>query len=339
MSIAMAYITVILVWTTTPLGVTWSSETIHPTLAALVRMAMAAVLGWCLLRAMGKSLSWSKPAIKKYLHADIGIALAMYATYQAAGLIPSGLISVVYGLAPIMSALFAQLILKDAMPLYRWIASIISLAGLIMIFKVDVSLAEDTAKGLGLLFLAVTLFSLSGVLIKQSDHRNGHLEQTVGALIMSVPIYLVILLIELAVMVFDSSASDVINQTVSGIDSVSNRSVLAILYLAIMGSLVGFISYFYILSALKPSTVALVTLITPVLALMLGIIFNNEVVESHVWVGTAVILLGLVLFNWGERLVSLVFLSMSPLKISNVLQKRGEVKDGVVKQPEIVSSE
>lgn len=339
MSIAMAYITVILVWTTTPLGVTWSSETVNPTLAALIRMVLAAAIGWAILRAMGKRVCWSNAAIKKYLYADIGIAFAMYATYQAAGLIPSGLISVVYGLAPIMSALFAQLILKDAMPLYRWVASIISLAGLIMIFKVDVSLAEDTAKGLGLLFLAVTLFSLSGVLIKRSDHKNGHLEQTVGALIMSVPIYLVILMFELAVMVVDSSVNDVINQAVLGMDLVSNRSVFAILYLAIMGSLVGFISYFYILSVLKPSTVALVTLITPVLALILGIIFNDEVVEPHVWGGTAVILFGLVLFNWGERLASLIYFGVSSLQIRGAIRRREVARDIEVKQTEIMSSE
>lgn len=302
MSIAMAYITVILVWTTTPLGVTWSSESIHPTVSALVRMTIAAMLGWCLLRAMGKSLEWSKPAIKKYLYADIGIALSMYTTYHAAGLIPSGLISVLYGLSPIFSAMFALWILKDPMPVYRWIASVISLVGLVVIFGTDITWGEDTVKGIGLLLLSVTLFSLSGVLIKQSEHRNGHLEQTVGALVCSVPIYLVILLIELAGMSYETSVREVINQAVAGASLVSDRSIGAVIYLAIMGSLVGFMCYFHILSVLKPSTVALVTLVTPVLALMLGVVFNGEVVTQQVWIGTFVILAGLILFNWGERL-------------------------------------
>ncbi len=307
MSIAMAYITVILVWTTTPLGVTWSTETIDPTVAALVRMAMAGAIGWLLLRAMGKSVCWSKPAIKKYLCADIGIALSMYTTYQAAGLIPSGLISVVYGLSPILSAIFAQWILKDPMPVYRWIASLIALFGLIMIFGVDVQWAENTMKGVSLLLLSVTLFSLSGVLIKRCDHENGHFEQTVGALILSVPIYAVILLIETINGVLDVGAVAVLETAINGLNSISERTWGAIIYLALMGSLVGFMCYFYILSALKPSTVALVTLVTPVLALLLGIMFNGETVTSQIWLGTSVILLGLVLFNWGGKIAYVGF--------------------------------
>jgi drug/metabolite transporter (DMT)-like permease len=47
--------------------------------------------------------------------------------------------------------------------------------------------------------------------------------------------------------------------------------------------------------------IALITLITPVLALLLGHGLNDEAVLPQVWFGTAFILLGLGLHHWGGR--------------------------------------
>ena len=44
--------------------------------------------------------------------------------------------------------------------------------------------------------------------------------------------------------------------------------------------------------------VALITLITPVLALLLGILLNGEVVPVRVWFGASLIVLGLSLYQW-----------------------------------------
>ena len=44
---------------------------------------------------------------------------------------------------------------------------------------------------------------------------------------------------------------------------------------------------------------ALVTLVTPVVALLLGATFNGEPVGPQVWLGTGLILAGLALHQWG----------------------------------------
>lgn len=335
MSIAMAYVTVILVWTTTPLGVTWSSETVNPTLAVLARMAIAAALGWFILRAMGRKVCWSKAAIQKYLYADIGIVGAMYVTYQAAGLIPSGLISVIFGLSPMISAVLAQWLLKeDALPLYRWIAFVIALFGLVTIFGVDLfeysAGHADEIKGIGLLLIAVTLFSLSGVLIKTSKHQNRHFDQAVGSLILSVPIFLIVLGIEQLSALLAGESQTVGNLIVASVETASIKSQLSILYLAVMGSLVGFVCYFYILAALTPSTVALTTLVTPVLALGLGVVINDEAVARDTWIGAGIILFALVLFNWGDRLANLMHVLLPDAvryKLSRCALNRRSVED------------
>ena len=61
--------------------------------------------------------------------------------------------------------------------------------------------------------------------------------------------------------------------------------------------------YFQILSRRPAATVALVTLITPVLALALGNLLNGESLGSMVLIGAAVIVLALSLFVLGDHQV------------------------------------
>ena len=75
------------------------------------------------------------------------------------------------------------------------------------------------------------------------------------------------------------------------------RSILAILYLGIFGSLIGFLAYFFILQKLRASTVALITMMTPVFALCLGAILNNEAVSGHLIFGAILVMSGLALYQ------------------------------------------
>ena len=78
---------------------------------------------------------------------------------------------------------------------------------------------------------------------------------------------------------------------------------MSIGYLAVFGSVLGFIMYFYVLKHIDASRVALVTLLTPMLALLLGQSLNNESINPAVWVGTFCILVGMSVYQWGARLV------------------------------------
>ncbi|MEE9358209.1 EamA family transporter [Candidatus Vondammii sp. HM_W22] len=56
----------------------------------------------------------------------------------------------------------------------------------------------------------------------------------------------------------------------------SSRALYSILYLALVGSVIGFAMYFYVLKHVEATRVALITLITPVTALLLGSLLNGE---------------------------------------------------------------
>ena len=76
------------------------------------------------------------------------------------------------------------------------------------------------------------------------------------------------------------------------------RARYAIAYLALFGSVLGFFWYYFLLRKVGAVRVNLITLVTPVTALLLGNWLNDEVILPTVWVGTAFIMCGLAMHQW-----------------------------------------
>jgi drug/metabolite transporter (DMT)-like permease len=76
------------------------------------------------------------------------------------------------------------------------------------------------------------------------------------------------------------------------------RAGAAIVYLGFFGSVIGFALYYYVIKHLEASKVALITLLTPVIALLLGNLLNGETIGLRLWLGTALILCGLTVHQW-----------------------------------------
>jgi drug/metabolite transporter (DMT)-like permease len=286
MSVPIAYLGVILIWSTTPLGIVWSSETIHPTLAVLLRMLIAVVPGWLLLKAFRIEFPWHQQAIKLYAFSAIGIFGGMLFSYLAARYISSGLMSLIFGLSPILSGVLSKRILAEtALSSAKKLALVVAITGLGVVCYDKISLSGDAYIGIIAVLIAVSFFSLSGVLVKSIEVAINPMATTVGALLFSIPLFTVVWF------VFDGSIP---------VETWSSKSILSVIYLGVIGSLVGFIAYFYVLQRLKASTVALITMITPVVALSLGSILNNETINVNLVVGALAIITGLAIYQWGD---------------------------------------
>lgn len=282
MKSSAAFTTIILIWSTTPLGIAWSNDTLHPSMAVMLRMALAALLGVLLLRVLRIRLYWHAAARRTYACSLMGIYGAMFCTYSGAQYIPSGWISILFSLAPVTSNLFARGILGQVdFDRWRWCAFVLSFAGLLVICLDDLVLQEEGWKGIALILVAVTLYSLSGVLVQRENFQAHPLSITVGSLLWCLPFFVV------SWWLADGKAPEL---------DWSSTSPWAVLYLAVMGSLLGFACYFYVLRHKGATAVAMVTLMTPVLALWLGHWLNDEAVSLHILVGSALVLLGLAMY-------------------------------------------
>lgn len=286
-----AFLSVVLIWSTTPLGIVWSSESVHPTMAVLLRMLIALTLGCLILLVTRIRLPGSRAAIKLYAVSSIGIVGGMLLSYFAARFIASGTMSLIFGLSPLLSGLMAQKLLgEDKFGPTKLFALALAFIGLGIVCSSKLSLDSNSWIGLILVLTAVSLFSLSGVLIKTVKINIHPIASTVGALMFSTPIF------ALAWLIFDGTLP---------IETWQEKSLWSILYLGIFGSLIGFISYFYVLQNLKASTVALVTLITPVFAMMLGAALNGEVITKALVIGASFVISGLGLYQFGDKWLAL----------------------------------
>lgn len=288
MPVSAAYIAVVLIWSTTPLGILWSSETVNPTMAVLLRMIIAVIPGWLILKLRNTTFPWHKQAMKVYLYSAVGIFGGMLFSYFAAAYISSGLMSLVFGLSPILSGVLSKYILNDtSFSGAKRLALLIAVAGLAIVCHDKITFENDAYIGLLFIFCAVSFFSLSGVMIKSVEIVIDPMATTVGALLVSIPMF------TLAWLIFDGTMP---------IETWGARSLWTILYLGIVGSLIGFLAYFYVLQKLPASTVALITMITPVIAIALGALLNDEAISESLVIGAGFIILGLGIYQWGGAL-------------------------------------
>ena len=289
MSVPIAYLAVLLIWSTTPLGIVWSSESMSPSMTVLLRMLIALVLGLGIIKTKNINLPWHNQAIKLYSFSALGIYGGMMFSYLAAGYLPSGVLSLVFGLSPIMSAILARVILTEPkISITRKMAMLIALGGLAIVCADKLTLVGDSIYGLIFVFLAVLFFSLSGVLVKSVTIAIHPLATTVGALSVATPLFFITWLLA------DGNID---------ISQWQARSVWATIYLGVFGSLIGFYAYFTVLQKLSASTVTLITLITPVIALSLGALLNGETLHFTLVSGAFFVLFGLAIYHWGDALI------------------------------------
>jgi len=292
MSVPIAYLAVLLIWSTTPLGIVWSSESINPSMAVLLRMLIALVLGALIIKVRAIELPWHKKALTLYSFSALGIFGGMLFSYMAARYLPSGVLSLVFGLSPVISAIQARVILTEPkISLSKKLSMLLSLTGLALVCSDNFTLQNDAAYGLIFVFLAVFFFSLSGVLVKSISLVIHPLATTVGALSVATPLFF------FSWLIFDGTLP---------IEQWQAKSIISTLYLGVFGSLIGFYAYFTVLQKLTASTVTLITLVTPVIALMLGSSLNGELLNSTLLIGAFLVLLGLSIYHWGDKLANIL---------------------------------
>jgi drug/metabolite transporter (DMT)-like permease len=278
-----AFVALVLLWGTTPLAIRWSSEGGGPLFGVAARMVLGVLLCLALTAILGRRLAWDRPALLTYGAAGLGVWGAMTGVYWAAQVIPTGLVSVIFGLTPLVTALMAALWLGErALTPPRLAGLAACLAGLWTIFgQGELRLP---ALGLAVALVSVAIHSASSVWVKRIDAGLHPLETATGALLVAVPLF-----------VLDWAVLD-------GQPPVSlpPRALWSILYLAALGSALGFILYYDLLRRVQASRVALIPLLTPVLALLVGQALNGETVSPSTALGTAVVLGGLAVFHWGD---------------------------------------
>ncbi len=289
MHIQFAFLTVIIIWSTTPLAISWSVDDVGFLFGSTTRMILGCLFAFIAVWLMRYRVPLHGKALLAYVASGVGIYIAMLFGYWGAMYIPSGWISVVWGLSPIFTGILAHIVLGEkTLVWYRILGAVLGVLGLAVIFLHSSSLGEHTALGVLLLLIGVAGQTGTAVWIKQIRAEVNGLAMTAAGLFVSIPFFV------LSWWLFDGRWPV----------SVPQKTVGSIVYLAFFGSVIGFSAYYFLLNKVEASKVSLVTLITPVTALLLGHWLNQEPLGGSVVVGTALILSGLLSYEWGGKLVN-----------------------------------
>ena len=285
MSVPAAYIGVILIWSTTPLAIQWSSLGAGYAFASFSRMLLGAVLCLVLMRWRRLPLPWTRAARHTYLAAGLGIYGALISSYWASQFVPSGWISVMFGLMPLFTGVLAYFWLHErSLSVAKIGGLLLGLAGLGMMFVSGLHMSVHVAAGIAVLLVGVLIQAASMVAIKRIAAPISPLAMTTGALLLTLPLFFCTWL----------WAEGTLPQHIDA------RAVWAIIYLGAFGSVLGFVLYFYVVQHMAAASAALITLITPVFSLLLGKTLNAEPLTVQLLLGTAAILGGLGLHQWGD---------------------------------------
>lgn len=284
MSVPAAYLGVIIIWSTTPLAIQWSAEGGGFLFGVTGRMLLGVIAALLLTRLLGLHLPWHGRALRTYLAAGLGVFFAMLSVYWSSQFIPSGWISVLFGLAPLVTGVLAMLLLAEhALQPQRITGMLLGVVGLAFIFTGAQTLGAQAGYGIAGVLFSVLAFSASSVAVKRIGADIPALAVTVGALLVAVPLFIGVFIVTDTPLPAEISA----------------RAALAIIYLGLFGSVLGFALYYYVLREIEATRVALITLVTPVIALILGNLLNGEPLHAEIWAGTACIVCGLFLYECG----------------------------------------
>jgi len=286
MSVPAAFLAVILIWSTTPLGIKWSTAGVGYEFGVAARMTIGLIALLIVVRLWRLSMPLNKHAFKIYLASGLPLFIAMSAVYWSAQYIPSGWIAVVFGLSPIFTSIFASKMLgENSLSGPRMAGMLIGFAGLTIVFSESFALSSMALAGVaGVTFAGLTQ-SFGAVWIRSLKPDLHAISITTGGLLVATPLF-------------------ILNCVINGgwPESIPDNTMLSIVYLAVAGTSIGFPLYFYLLKNIQAERVALVTLITPILALILGATLNAEVISTKVWLGTTFVLVGLSIYEYGKYL-------------------------------------
>jgi len=279
-----------IVWGTTYLGIRVAVESIPPWFITSIRQGIAAliVLGILLYK---KQLSWIGWNNLKFqlIPSLLMIVVANGFTTIAEQTLPSGLTSIMSALSPVIIFIGGILFGIEKPRLKGLIGVLLGFLGVVFIFRNGLEDILDPNYKTGMLFLSIAILSWSAgtVYSKKHTHKSSNIALNLFYQ------FLISSLIQFVLAFIFSSNTDVSTWTL--------RSISAVLYLAVFGSVLAFFCYHYALKRVTAVQVSILNYVNTIIAVFLGWLLLDEVITFDFIIATALIILGVFIINYKKK--------------------------------------
>jgi drug/metabolite transporter (DMT)-like permease len=276
--VAVLYVLICLIWGSTWVGIKVGLDGVPPFLSAGLRFLLSAAVAGLVLVWRRKSVTLTRDDKICVLSLGLLVFWLDYAcVYWAEIYISSGLTAVLFSTMPLMTALLSAFWTRSEKLSTRKIAGIVvGVAGTILLFwpteRVGIMQALAMLSTLtGSLLAAINLVTMK----KHGQHSDPFVLNVLGMAIGATGLLLMSTGLERWTTV-----------------SWTRSNVLAIFYLSLVGSVVAFSIYYFLIKRLDATIVSLTTLIIPIVALALGRVLLGEVVTPTAVFGIVTVLAG-----------------------------------------------
>mgnify|MGYP006185890709 CR=1 FL=1 len=279
-----------IVWGTTYLGIRVAVESIPPWFITSIRQGIAAliVLGILIYK---KQLSWIGWNNLKFqlIPSLLMIVIANGFTTIAEQSLPSGLTSIMSALSPVIIFIGGILFGIEKPNLKGLIGVLLGFLGVVFIFRNGLEDILDPNYKTGMLFLSIAIMSWSAgtVYSKKHTHKSNNIALNLFYQ------FSISSLIQFVLAFIFSSNSDV--------NTWSLRSISAVVYLAVFGSVLAFFCYHYALKKVTAVQVSILNYVNTIIAVFLGWLLLDEVITFDFIIATALIILGVFITNYKKK--------------------------------------
>ena len=287
--IFLAYAALCFIWGSTWLAIRIGLESLTPIFSAGLRFSVASVFIYLIMKIRNISLQTDRFSLYLYLIMGFfSFVIPFGLVYWAEQFVPSGMAAVLFAVYPFWVVIFTNIrIPGESIGFYKIFGTVLGFAGIVIIFSDSFS-GDLTSYLIGM--FAVVLSGIMQAWIAVSIKKFGH---HLHPLTMN---FLPMVIAGISMVIIAFFAEDL--STIR----VDQNAVLSILYLAFFGSVITFTSFYWLLKRINVVILSLIAFITPIVALILGYFFYNEVLSTRHFIGTALVLTGVFWANLGSLL-------------------------------------
>ena len=287
----LAFSIIYFVWGSTFLAIRTGVHEVPPLLLAAMRFGIAGLVMFCWMRIRGTP----SPTLRQWAGASLLGTMIFVVDYGclfwAEQRVPSGIAAVVLATIPVFITLFEILLLRtQRLSVRLGLALLLGLFGVAVLMNRSLSLGGAPINHAGAVALLIASFSwsLSTVLTRKIPLPESK-PMSAAAQMFSGGIQLVLL------------AAILGELRGFRLEAVSTKVWLALVYLIIAGSIMGYTAYLWLLHYESPTKVGTYAYVNPVIAVLLGYFLGGEPLGARTVLGTLLVLVSVIAINTAPK--------------------------------------
>ncbi|KAA3623088.1 MAG: EamA family transporter [Bacteroidetes bacterium] len=280
-----AFGAIYIIWGSTYLANAFAIKEIPPFFMAGGRFLIAGILLFALMLAQRKSIPTPKQWMYGALMGTLFLSIGNGALVKALEYLDSGMAALLIAFDPLLVVL-AMWVLIGVVPGKRNIfGTILGIIGMvILIGQPSIMTSKESLKGIGLVSISMVSWTVASIYVAKVDLPKARGRSTERQMITGGILLIIYSLITGEIFEFS-------------IQQMTSKGWMSWIYLVVFGSIIGFSSFNYLLHKVSPDKVSTSTLINPIVALILGWMFNSEQVTLQSIIATVVLLSGVFFIN------------------------------------------